>query len=106
MIRALRERFNQNWSPDQYGRLRAALTERAGVPLSFPVCETPCFFPRPLIDQMTTTAATLVESFLANADARARIEREVPGTTVLRKPIQPEELQRAIIVALRAGSVN
>lgn len=49
---------------------------------------------------------TLFVTGYANADARARIEREVPGAAVLRKPIQPDELQRAINAALAGGPRN
>lgn len=49
---------------------------------------------------------TLFVSGYAGPDARARIERDVPGALVLRKPIQADELRTAVEAALRSGAVN
>jgi CheY-like chemotaxis protein len=40
----------------------------------------------------------------ASAEARARIDREVPGAIVLAKPVAPEELRRAILLATAPGN--
>jgi hypothetical protein len=79
MIPALRTRFNREWTPERHERLLARLAERAGVPLSFALSETPCFFPSALLDEMATTGAALVTSFLANDEARAAAEALVPA---------------------------
>jgi hypothetical protein len=79
MIPALRARFNRQWTPERHEALLARLTERVGAPLGFTVSETPCFFPAPLLDEMAATGATLVESFLANAEARAAAEALIPA---------------------------
>ena len=78
MIPALRERFNREWTPAAFARLQQRLSERTALPVPFPICETPCFFPRPLLDGMADTAVTLVTSFLADADARAAAEALIP----------------------------
>ena len=52
MIPALRQRFNANYTPEKYQRLLKLLEERCGTPVKFRVCETPCFLPKPLLDQM------------------------------------------------------
>ena len=49
---------------------------------------------------------TLFVSGYASAEMRARIERDVAGATVLRKPIEVEPLRRAVVEALTRGSVN
>ena len=79
MVPALRERFNRDWTPAKYARLQERLSERTGLPLPFPVSETPCFFPRALLDELATTAATLVTGFLADATARAAAEALIPA---------------------------
>lgn len=78
MIPALRARFNAAWTPERYARLQALLEARAGMALPFTVCETPCFFPAALLDEMTATGAELVRGFLANAEARAAAEALIP----------------------------
>ena len=57
MIPALRERFNRQWTPAGYARLQQQLSARTGLPLPFPVSETPCFFPRALLDEIAAAAA-------------------------------------------------
>lgn len=52
MIPDLRRRFNDSFTPEKYQRFLSELTQRAGTPISFRNCETPCFFPEPLIDKM------------------------------------------------------
>ena len=79
MIPALRERFNRTWTPEHYARLQSIMTARAGVPLSFTVSETPCFFPAALLDEMADTGAALVAGFLADAEARAAAEALIPA---------------------------
>ncbi|HUU35800.1 MAG TPA: hypothetical protein VMW48_17155, partial [Vicinamibacterales bacterium] len=78
MIPALRERFNAAWTPAAYARLQAIVTAMAGVPLSFTVSETPCFFPAELLDEMAATGAALVDGFLADPRARAEAEALIP----------------------------
>ncbi|MDB5696869.1 MAG: hypothetical protein JWN21_2412 [Sphingomonas bacterium] len=39
----------------------------------------------------------------ASGEARARIDREVPGAVVLAKPVSPDELRRAIRQAIMAA---
>ena len=41
--------------------------------------ETPCFFPRALLDEMSALAVTLVTGFLADVEARASVEALVPA---------------------------
>ncbi|MBP7776304.1 MAG: hypothetical protein KA371_04195 [Acidobacteria bacterium] len=79
MIPALRARFNREWTPRRHETLLAELEARAGVPLGFPVSETPCFFPAALLDEMATTGASLVTSLLANSEAQASAEALVPA---------------------------
>ena len=61
MIPALRQQFNANYTPEKYQRLLKLLEERCGTPVKFRVCETPCFLPRPLLDQMCEYGKELVQ---------------------------------------------
>jgi hypothetical protein len=60
MIPALRQQFNANFTPEKYQRLLKLLAERCGTPVKFRVCETPCFLPRPLLDQMSEYGKELI----------------------------------------------
>ncbi len=52
MIPELRERFNQQWTPELYAEFLRRLEEVSGTHVAFRCSETPVFFPRPLLDKM------------------------------------------------------
>jgi hypothetical protein len=52
MIPSLRRQFNEKFTPEKYQRLLKAMEERCGTPVQFRVSETPCFFPKELLEQM------------------------------------------------------
>lgn len=52
MITALRARWNEHYSDAGYRAYIEALTQRVGCPIEFRLSETPCFFPRELLDQL------------------------------------------------------
>src|SRR3989442_5924661 len=60
MISALRQRFNANFTPEKYQRFLKVMEERCGTPVKFRVSEPPCFFPKPLLDQMSQYGKELV----------------------------------------------
>ncbi len=60
MILSLRKRFNENFTLEKYQKLLLAMEERCGAPMQFRVSETPCFFPRPLLDQMAQYGKDLI----------------------------------------------
>jgi len=60
MIASLRQHFNANFTPAKYQRLLRVMAERCGTPVQFRVCETPCFFPKPLLDQMALYGSELI----------------------------------------------
>jgi hypothetical protein len=60
MIPALRQRFNANFTPEKYQRFLKVMEERCATPVKFRVCETPCFFPKELLDQMSQYGKELI----------------------------------------------
>ena len=79
MVPALRTAFNAQWTAERHAALQAALATKAGVPLPFTVSETPCFFPKALLDRMAAIGVELVTGFLANDEARASAEALIPA---------------------------
>jgi hypothetical protein len=77
MIPALRTRFNASWTEAQYQAMLAHLQERTRGTIEFPVSETPCFFPRPLIEHLADVGVDLIGQCLTG-DAAAAAERAVP----------------------------
>jgi hypothetical protein len=77
VIKTLREAFNASWTEGQYAAFLADLHARVGVPIEFPIAETPCFFPRTLIDELARVGEELIRQSMAGEAGRAAL-RIVP----------------------------
>ncbi len=71
MIPALRTAFNTQWREERYQAFLDRIRARVGVPIEFPVAETPCFFPRDLIDSLASTGEELIRQSLSGEGAAA-----------------------------------
>jgi hypothetical protein len=60
MIPSLRKQFNVNFSSAQYKEFLRVMAERCGAPVEFRLAETPCFFPKALLEQMAGYGAELI----------------------------------------------
>jgi len=78
MIKSLRQQFNASWSEPAYRDLLARLEAHAGAAPGFPISETPCFFPRSLMDELSATGLELVGQILDNPAARTAALSAVP----------------------------
>jgi hypothetical protein len=79
MIPALREAFNQSFLPATYQHFLQSLEASAGAPIAFRVCETPCFIPKALLDQMAEYGRDLVLQLVDNPDYRRASDVTVPA---------------------------
>jgi len=61
MIPALRERYNANFTPEKYQTFLKVMEERCGTPVQFRMSETPCFFPKELLEQMAQYGKELIQ---------------------------------------------
>lgn len=78
MIPHLRAAFNQAWTEEQFRDLIRRLELRTGATLGFPISETPCFFPQPLMQSLASTGLELVDQILNSPDAMAAANAIVP----------------------------
>lgn len=78
MIPSHRRAFNAGWRPERHQAMLDALGRRAGGQLPFPLSETPCFFPRSLMNELEAAGLALIEQLAGNAEARAAAEAVVP----------------------------
>ena len=62
MIPELRKRFNAAFDEARYRAFVSDLQRRCGADIHFRVSETPCFFPRELIDRLARTGVELMTS--------------------------------------------
>jgi|ERR1051326_272175 hypothetical protein len=60
MIPSLRKRFNENFTAEKYQAFLKLMDERCGAPVQFRIAETPCFFPKELVDQMSEYGKDLI----------------------------------------------
>jgi hypothetical protein len=79
MIAALRQRFNAEFTPEKYEQLRRDMTARCGMEVPFALCETPCFFPDPLVERMGEDGKALIRQLVENPEYRARSEASIPA---------------------------
>ena len=52
MIRGLRKQFNASFTPDKYRKFLQRIDDVSGTHVQFRLSETPCFFPKELLDRM------------------------------------------------------
>ncbi|MGA9043054.1 MAG: hypothetical protein WB421_21170 [Terriglobales bacterium] len=60
MIPSLRQRFNTNFTAEKYQAFLKLMEDRCGTPIKFRLAETPCFFSKPILDQMTQFGKELI----------------------------------------------
>jgi hypothetical protein len=63
----LRQAFNRDYRPERYQALLEDCARQARAPLEFRISETPCFFPRSLMQRIADTGAELTHLLLGNA---------------------------------------
>jgi len=79
MIPSYRQSFNASFTQDKYERLRREMSSRCGMDVPFPMCETPCFFPRALVERMAEDGKALIRQLVENPEYRARSEASIPA---------------------------
>jgi hypothetical protein len=79
MIPSYRQAFNAAFTAEKYDRLRGELTSRCGMEVPFALCETPCFFPAPLVERMGEDGKALIRQLVDNPEYRARSEASIPA---------------------------
>jgi hypothetical protein len=88
MIPSLRKQFNAGFTPEKYQAFLRRVDEACGTHVQFRVSETPCFFPRSLIDGMVGDGKDLIRQLVESAEYRARSEASIPAE--FRVPNEPE----------------
>src|SRR5262245_12503712 len=78
MIPALRTRFNAEFTNERYQLFLDTIRRRCGVPIEFPLSETPCFLPASLIGSLEQAAQAMIGELLGNSDYLRRAYAMVP----------------------------
>ncbi len=78
MITALRRQFNQAFTPEKYKTFLAHVDAMCGTHVEFRLSETPCFFPKALLQKMAEDGEELIRQLVGNPDYRAKSDASVP----------------------------
>jgi len=79
MIPPLRKAFNDRFTPEKYQAFLRRIDELCGTHVQFRLSETPCFFPKQLIDRMARDGAELIRQLVDNREYRAKSDEAVPA---------------------------
>lgn len=93
MIPSLRKQLNANYTPEKYQELLRLLAERCGTPVQFRVSETPCFFPKAVLDQMAQYGKELIQQLGTLEYRKASFESIPPDFNVPRESPHPMFIQ-------------
>ena len=79
MVPALREEFNRNFTAAKYQSLLQSLDQISETHIEYRVSETPCFLPKPLVDQMSDYGRDLILQLVNNPTYRKLSDVSVPA---------------------------
>jgi len=79
MISSLRKQFNQNFTAEKYQAFLRRIDDVSGTHVQFRLSETPCFFPKPLLDRMAADGANLIRQLVDNPAYRKKSDEAVPA---------------------------
>ena len=77
MIPFLRQQFNSSFTAKKYQTFLRRIDDLSGTHVEFRLCETPCFFPKPILDRMALAGEDLIRQ-LVTPEYHARSDVAVP----------------------------
>jgi hypothetical protein len=79
MIPSLRKQFNDSFTPEKYQTFLRRIDDACGTHVQFRLSETPCFFPKSLLDRMAEDGKELIRQLVENPEYRARSDASIPA---------------------------
>ncbi|MDP8979962.1 MAG: hypothetical protein M3O35_05150 [Acidobacteriota bacterium] len=79
MIAEYRSAFNAGFKPAKYAEFLSELDHRCGTHVKFRNCETPCFFPRPILQRMVKCGRELISQITGNAAYLQAASAHIPA---------------------------
>jgi len=79
MIPSLRRQFNERFTPEKYQSFLQRMDNACGTHVQFRLAETPCFFPKELLDRMASDGQELIQQLVDNPAYRAKSDEAVPA---------------------------
>jgi len=93
MIPSVRQRFNANFTPQKYQTFLKVMEKRCGAPVEFRISETPCFFSKALLDQMSQYGKELIQQLGTLEYRKASFEAIPPEFNVPNETPHPMFIQ-------------
>jgi hypothetical protein len=94
MIPSFRKQFNASFTPDKYQTFLRRIDDACGTHVSFPLSETPCFFPKSLLERMARDGEELIRQLVESPEYRARSDASIPAEfRVPNEPAHPMFIQ-------------
>lgn len=101
MIPALRKQFNENFTPEKYQAFLGRIDDLSGTHVQFRLSETPCFFPKELIDRMSRAGEDLIRQLVGNPTYRSKSDEAVPAEFKV-----PNEAQHPMFIQVDFGIIR
>jgi hypothetical protein len=101
MVPALRADFNRRFTAAKYDSFLQALDQRSRCHVDFRVAETPCFFPKPLLDEMAAAGTELTHQLVDNPRYMALAAAAVPEKWTI-----PNESRAPLFMTVDFGLVQ
>jgi len=87
MIPSLRKPFNASFTPEKYQTFLRRIDDACGTHVQFRLSETPCFFPKALLERMAEDGKELIRQLVESPEYRARSDASIPAE--FRVPNEP-----------------
>ncbi len=78
MIPTLRKQFNAGFTPDKYQAFLRRIEDACGVQVQFRLSETPCFFPKSLLERIAEEGKELIRQLVESPEYRAKSDGSIP----------------------------
>jgi hypothetical protein len=104
MIPSLRKQFNSGFTPEKYQTFLRRIDEACGTHVQFRLAETPCFFPKALLERMAEDGKELIRQLVESPEYLARSNGSIPeGFRVPNEPAHPMFVQVDFGLVRNAG---
>jgi hypothetical protein len=94
MIPSLRKQFNERFTPGKYQKFLRRIDDACGTHVQFRLCETPCFFPKDLLEGMAADGKELIRQLVDSPEYHKKSDEAVPAEfKVPNEPAHPMFVQ-------------
>lgn len=101
MVPELRSAFNAAFTADKYEKFIERLHRRCQTPVQFRVCETPCFFPQSLMNELADAGTAMIRQLVDDQAYRKASDVTIPAEWNV-----PNENEKPLFIQVDFGLVK